>query len=135
MAQNQIRLDKNGGVPLVRVSVMADASGARGSGRVRLWDRDGRNPEDAGKFRIPDDGSEIPALKLLKDGSSVGSLKQRTLTWAVRIAPLRPGDAGRYEVRVWVEQDERAVPGGEFLYSGPLDDVEEIGDVALLMVA
>jgi len=143
MAQNQIRLIGKGANPVLKVSVPQEI---RGQVRVRLWDADGRNPEVKLSFDIPKEGLEVPPVDLIEPGGNLSSLNLRTLTWAVRFAPQEPGTMKRYEVRVWVEQSGRAVPGGEFLYSGPFDDnkeldeveklgdIEEIGDVALLMV-
>jgi hypothetical protein len=128
MAQNQIWLEKGGGAPHVVVTV---AAGSRGTCRIRLWDPDGRNPAE--KDRFPFDCAQpfehtSPPLNGLDD---VGSLNNCTLTWALRIAPRQPDTEDQYEIRIRVVQNARTVPGGEFIYSGPLEDAEEVGDAAL----
>jgi hypothetical protein len=134
MAQNQIWLDKDGGEPTIRISV---GTGPRGTGRVRIWNPEGREPRE--KLRFGFDGSGFEDDKPLLDEltPTIDNLDKCTLTWSVRLAPRQAGAAGRYEVRVSVLQSGQAVPGSEFFYSGALvvDDVRDVGDIEVGDVA
>lgn len=134
MGDKLIRIAGSGEAPVVALSV---AAGPRGNCRVRLWDRDGRNPDwvDMGGCDFDGKSAVNLGLRLVSgDPPDVRALDSRTLTWSVRLAASNPDVAQRYDVRILVQQGRQPVPGGEFLYSGPVDEVEELGDMALIEV-
>lgn len=79
--------------------------------RLRLWDKDGRNPQ------VPQQVSLQPArwkLENVHPGS--------TLTWLVRLVST---EHSHFELRLQVFQAGAALPDGNFSYSGPLEGLEE----------
>ena len=85
-----------------------------------LWDDFGRNPTPLQpQSALTEPG--VAELEWTFDKYSVGDLKGRTVTWSVRLVSPRPDS---FEVRVEVLQGAEPVPGGRFVYAGPLDPSE-----------
>lgn len=101
--------DKSGAAASVEVDVWTDVPDA--DVRLRLWDKDGRNPTPAAR-----DPARPTRWKLLDVRPGA------TLTWSVRLASEK---LERFELRLQVYQGEIALPKGNFSYSGPLERLEE----------
>lgn len=101
--------DDEAAAALVEIDVWTDVPDPEV--RLRLWDREGRNPQ------VPRRLSVEPArweLESVYPGC--------TLTWLVRLASTRHS---HFELRLQVFQAGSALPGGNFSYSGPLGGLEE----------
>jgi hypothetical protein len=102
----------------------------QGQCRLRLWDAYGRNPQiidrsgtvggEAKDWDLPEKLEPIPVEQ------APDSLHNSTLTWSIRLRPKQLDSGERYALQVQVLQEERVLPGGNFSYSGPLDDYEEV---------
>lgn len=103
------------------------AAGPQGRCRVKHWDKYGRDADWAGVGGCDFDGTLETRVGWWL--GPVRDLKGRTLTWSVRLAARDPSIPESYSFRLRVLRGRETVPGGEFIYSGPLDDVEEFGDV------
>lgn len=101
--------DKSGAAASVEVEVWTDVPDP--DVRLRLWDKDGRNPTPAEQ-----DAARPTRWKL------VDVQPGATLTWSVRLASEK---LKRFELRLQVYQGEAPLPRGNFSYSGPLERLEE----------
>jgi hypothetical protein len=120
MADKVIRLKDASGEVCVALSV---EPGPRSRCRFKLWDEDGRNPSLAGAC---DAAIDVKARWRLGTGAELSGW---TLTWSVRLVPRDRSAAARYQVAIRILADEEPAPGGEFHYSGPLDELEELSDL------
>lgn len=100
------------------VEVKLRVRAPRGECRLKLWDPEGRNPQALAPYRIvgpaPPEHTWPLEQALVRHGC--------TLTWNARLAG--PSDS-QFELRLRVFQKGVALPGGDFFYAGPLDDLEE----------
>ena len=115
-------------LPPTRVVLALRAEAPSGRFRLRLWNDYGRKPTDPNtrpENRKPMQFAGTMArtdIVLVPPDGFDGS----TLTWVVRLQASGP--AQYYSVRLTLLQvhEGTQMPSGDFAYSGPLDDVEEI---------
>ena len=108
--------------PLVRFAMRISAQASHGQCRLRLWDSFGRDPVAVGTDWDFYGRTDI-VVPFEKPPAKVHG---HTLTWSVRLAPFEPEAGERYEMLAQILQDGAGLPNAKFLYSGPLDDFEEI---------
>jgi hypothetical protein len=95
----------------VEVDVQTDAP--QFDVRLRLWNREGREPREA----VRRHGTTRWRLRDPPEGFA-----GCTLTWLVRMAS--PGPT-HFELSLQVFQRDTPLPGASFLYTGPLEGLEE----------
>jgi hypothetical protein len=95
----------------VEVDVQTDAPQV--DVRLRLWNREGREPREAvrrhgtTRWQLPDPQEGFAGC---------------SLTWVVRMASPEPT---HFQLSLQVLQRDTALPDANFLYSGPLEGLEE----------
>jgi hypothetical protein len=118
-------LEKVAALETAAIVLAVEAEAPSGRFRLRLWDAYGRNPTDPNANGLPlDFHGSLPRRDIVL--APTDGFDGRTLTWVVRLQSTSP--AQYYSVRLSVLQvrGEKKTTSGEFVYSGPLDDVEEI---------
>lgn len=117
--------------PVVRFTIrLVSDLELQGQCRLRLWDAHGRKPQIIGQSGTVGGKAEdwdLPKkLEPIPVEQPADSLHNSTLTWSIRLWPKQFGGDERYALQVQVLQGNLVSPGGNFSYSGPLDDYEEI---------
>lgn len=101
------------GLAAENVELELEATAPHVEPRLRLWNQEGRNPQEPTQVRA--------------DRWRLGTPERLlgwTLTWSVRMAP-EPARRSHFKLRVRLFRDGNLLPGGDFFYSGPLEVLEE----------